>query len=142
MHYAAFAHCRTLKALRTRVEQELPEYLAERIHVLLSQTALGELTIGDHHAYALTHDPFDREAINQAILRYLQTFANAPTWEIAERWHGIYPILPGHTEVILTPEPGVTVVNGLGGAGMTLSFGLAEELIPRTLGGRQSSGQP
>ncbi len=127
LHYRAFAHCAALPALRRRIEAEMPFYVQHHIHVLLSQTALGELTIGDHHEYGHTHDPFEREDINQAILRYLTAFAQAPTFAIAERWHGIYPILPGQTDLILHPQPGVVIVNGLGGAGMTLAFGLAEE---------------
>ncbi len=131
LHYSAFAHCSSLTALRARIAHELPFYIEHHIHVLLSQTALGELTIGDSHAYGLTHDPFEHEAIDQAILRYLLSFADLPSIAIAERWHGIYPILLGRTELSLYPTPGVTIVNGLGGAGMTLSFGLAEELLAR-----------
>src|SRR5262249_17859274 len=129
LHYGAFARCASLGALRVRVAREMPLYVANHIHVLLSQTAYGELTIGDSHAYGLTHDPFESEAINQAILHYRLSFPRLPSVEIAERWHGIYPIRPGRSELILHPEPGVTIVNGLGGAGMTLSFGLAEEIL-------------
>lgn len=129
LHYRSFAQCGSLSALRKRIENEFPFYIQHKIHVLLSQTVFGELTIGDHHEYGLTLDPFDREEINRAILDYFLSFAQVPNMEIAERWHGIYPILPGHSEIILSPEPGLTIVNGLGGAGMTLSFGLAEEVL-------------
>ncbi len=127
--YDSFVDCPSLPALRQRYEAEMPFYMQQDIHVLLSQTALGELTIGDHHEYSMTFDPFDREDINAAIMDYLRTFAQVPSFEIAERWHGIYPLINGKTELILHPVPGVTIVNALSGAGMTLSFGLAEEVL-------------
>jgi FAD dependent oxidoreductase TIGR03364 len=128
-HYDSFKACKALAALEQRVIEEMPFYVEHGIHVLLSQTRLGELTIGDSHHYGLTLDPFDREDINAAINNYLRTFAVAPSFGIAERWNGVYPKLKGKTEFIAQPEKGVTVVNGLGGAGMTLSFGLAEEVL-------------
>lgn len=128
-HYASFRHCTSLAALDKRVTTESPEIDKWGIHVLLSQTGQGELTIGDSHEYGLTPDPFDKDEIDQIILKYLHTFAQFPETHIAERWHGIYPKLPGQTEFIAQPEKGVTIVNGLSGAGMTLSFGLAAEVL-------------
>ncbi len=133
LHYGAFKHCTTRAVVEERVERELPFYVEHHIHVLLSQTARGELTIGDSHAYGLTHDPFEYEAINQAILDYLLSFAAGANFTIAERWHGIYPKLEGEADFVVQPEPGVTIVNGLSGAGMTLAFGLAEEVLAQTL---------
>jgi FAD dependent oxidoreductase TIGR03364 len=131
-HYDSFKGCSGLAALKARVQAEFPFHVAHGVHVLLSETPRRELTIGDSHHYGLTPEPFDREDINAAILGYLRTFAITPTLEIAERWHGIYPKLTdGGSEFIASPEPGVTIVNGLGGAGMTMSFGLAEEIIGR-----------
>lgn len=130
LHYGSFAHCASLAPLRKRFEAELPEHLAAGVHVLVSQTADGAVTIGDSHDYCLPHDPFEHEGVNRAILDYFSTFAALPRPEIAERWHGVYPSLPGGAaDLVVDPEPGVTVVNGLGGAGMTLSFGLAEDVL-------------
>ena len=69
-----------------------------------------------------------REALDRLVLAYLDEFARIPERSIAERWTGYYPKLAGKSELVLTPMPGVTLVNALGGAGMTMSFGLAEEI--------------
>lgn len=130
LHYAAFDDCTSKEQLAARMGEQMPFHRENGIHVLLSQTADGRLTIGDSHAYAKTLDPFESEEINRAILDYLGTFAQLPNPEITERWTGYYPSLrDGRTDLIVEPEPGVTVVNGVGGAGMTLSFGLAEEVV-------------
>jgi D-hydroxyproline dehydrogenase subunit beta len=128
-HYGAFAHCSTLAAVKARIAAETPHFPQWGIHVMVSQNALGELIIGDSHEYGLNPDPFDKAEINQHILNYLKTFAQIPSLEIAETWNGVYAKVPGKTELVAQPETGVTIVNALSGAGMTLSFGLAEETI-------------
>lgn len=132
-HYGAFEECSTLAALKARVERELPEYVKWGIHVMISQNGLSEITIGDSHEYGLTHDPFDRDEINQLILFYLHRFTQIQDLEIAQTWNGVYAKLKGKTEYVATPESGVTIINGLSGAGMTLSFGLAEEVVNATV---------
>lgn len=130
LHYAAFNTCSSLPALRQRIVTTMPQYLQWGVHVLVSQNGEGELTIGDSHEYGPDFTPFDKEFINDMILQYLHTFLQAPDITIQERWHGIYPKLSnGQTNLVLQPEKDVTIINGLGGAGMTLSFGLAEEII-------------
>jgi len=128
-HYGSFSHCETLDTLKKRIELETPHFPEWGIHVMVSQNGLGELILGDSHEYGWTPDPFDRAEINNYVLEYLQTFAKFPEFKIAETWHGVYAKLAGKTEFIAEPEPNVTIVNGLSGAGMTLSFGLAEENI-------------
>lgn len=99
---------------------------------MVSQNAEGELTIGDSHEYGLVFDPFDKQFINQLILDYMKQFATFKDWQMIQSWHGIYPkITNGQTDFVYSPEQGVTIVNGLGGNGMTLSFGFAEEVITR-----------
>lgn len=126
-HYDAFKHCPSLPLVSKRYDEEHPEFKEYGVHVLLAQNGSGELVIGDSHEYGLNPKPFDREKINQIILNYLKSFVSIDNLEIAERWHGIYPKLFGKTEIVHEIEPGVMIVNALGGAGMTLSFGLAEE---------------
>jgi FAD dependent oxidoreductase TIGR03364 len=128
-HYSAFADCPSLAVLKERIATETPHFPQWGIHVMMSQNSVGELIIGDSHEYGLNPEPFDKAEINQYILNYLKTFVRVPSLEISETWHGVYAKLPGKTEFIAHPESGVTIVNALSGAGMTLSFGLAEEVI-------------
>ena len=132
LHYSSFKAASLLVKLRERLEAEYPEYIKWGIHVMVSQNQAGELSIGDSHEYGMTHDPFDKSIINDLILSYLKKFARFKNNQVIETWNGIYPKLTnGETDIIVQPEQGVTVVNGLGGAGMTFSFGLFEELISK-----------
>jgi len=103
-----------------------------RAQLLLVQRAGGELTIGDTHEYA---EPFgfdlDEEAYDHLRAR-AETLLGAPIPRVRRRWAGVYsevtPEVAGHalyhrSEV----EPGVVLVTGPGGRGMTCSPAIAEE---------------
>ena len=128
-YYPAFQICTTLTKLKQRVAAEMPEYDHFGIHLLVSQTEHGELTVGDSHEYGAVVDIFDKPEIDQLILRYAQTFLETPTLEIAQRWHGVYARHPEKPFVSLDAEPGVRIVTAVGGSGMTLSFGLGEQTV-------------
>lgn len=130
LHYKSFTASSALTKLRLKIEEEIPEYLKYGIHVMVSQNNMGELTVGDSHEYALDFEPFDKIEINNLILAYLKKFMHIDEWDMIQSWNGIYPIMTnGATDLFLNPEPGVYILNGIGGHGMTMSFGFAEEII-------------
>lgn len=136
IHYPGFKAAPTLAALKSRYDLEYPEYLKWGIHVMVSQNQVGELTIGDSHEYGLTHDPFDKAFINEMILKYLTTFARFKSNILLQTWQGIYPkMMDGSYSFTAHPEEGVTIINGMGGNGMTLSFGMCEQFIASRLDG-------
>ncbi len=103
-----------------------------RAQLLLVQRADGGLTIGDTHEYA---EPFafdlDEDAYDHLRAR-AETLLGAPIPPVRRRWAGVYsemnPAVAGHAlyhraEV----EPGVILVTGPGGRGMTCSPAIAEE---------------
>jgi FAD dependent oxidoreductase TIGR03364 len=123
--YPTFEVCSTLPALKQRIATESPEYDRWGIHGLVSQTAAGELTLGDSHEYGPCVDIFNKEEVDELILGYISGFLQAPALKIAQRWHGVYAKHPAHAYLSLDPAPGVKIVTSPGGAGMTLSFGVA-----------------
>jgi FAD dependent oxidoreductase TIGR03364 len=109
-----------------------------RAQLLLVQRADGGLTIGDTHEYA---EPFafdlDEDAYDHLRAR-AEALLGAPIPPVRRRWAGVYsevtpeiseyPAVAGHAlyhraEV----EPGVILVTGPGGRGMTFSPAIAEE---------------
>ena len=129
--YPAFEICSSLPALKQRITAETPEYDRWGIHLLVSQTEQGELTIGDSHEYGETVDIFDKAEINRLILDYSRTFLQVPCLDLAQHWHGIYAKHPTQPFVSLSPESGVCIVTATGGSGMTLSFGIAEQTVSK-----------
>jgi glycine/D-amino acid oxidase-like deaminating enzyme len=124
--YKAFRLCSTLGALKARIAATQPEYDRWAIHILVSQTADGALTLGDSHEYGDSVDIFDKAEIDRLILEEARTFLRLSSWGIAEHWHGVYALHPELPFFAASPAPGVRILNGVGGSGMTLSFGLAE----------------
>ena len=130
IHYNSFKAAPSLPKLKERYMGELKNYLDWGIHVMVSQNGRGELTIGDSHEYGLAHDPFDKSFINELILDYLKKFAQFKSWSLVESWNGLYSKqVNGEPHCFFSPDPGVYVLNALGGAGMTLSFGLADDIV-------------
>jgi FAD dependent oxidoreductase TIGR03364 len=126
-HYGAFKICTTLEALKQRIAAETPELNRWGIHILASQTSLGEITIGDSHEYGIDVDIFDKLEIDRLIQDHAERFLCIPDFSIAQRWHGVYAKHPDKPFISLSPADRVRVVTATGGAGMTLSFGLAEQ---------------
>ncbi len=134
-HYRSFEAAPSLPQLKQHYASQYPDYVRWGIHVMVSQNGDGELTVGDSHEYGHTPEPFDKAFINDLILDYLKSFARFPTEQVTETWNGVYAKMTnGATELVLRPEPGVTLINALSGAGMTLSFGLCEEVVAGKVG--------
>jgi glycine/D-amino acid oxidase-like deaminating enzyme len=85
--------------------------------------------LGDTHEYGLAPSPFNREEVDDLLLRYLRQVFTLPDFQIAARWHGIYAKHPTRSAFTASPAPNVQIVTGLGGIGMTTSFGLAQEVL-------------
>ena len=109
-----------------------------RAQLLLVQRTDGGLTIGDTHEYA---EPFgfdlDEDAYDHLRAR-AEALLGAPIPRVRRRWAGVYsevtPKIPEHPAVAghalyhrSEVEPGVVLVTGPGGRGMTCSPAIAHE---------------
>lgn len=133
-HYRSFEICPSLAGLRARIASEAPELDRLGIHVMASAFPTGEVILGDSHEYGEDISPFDRTEIDDLILRECRHVFHLSDWSIAQRWSGVYVKHPELEVIERELRPGVQLFTGLGGAGMTMSFGLAERSWNRWLG--------
>lgn len=132
IHYKGFEVAASLSKLKEVYQEQYPELMDWGIHVMVCQNGIGELTIGDSHEYGLNLSPFDQKHVKELILDFLKKFAQFKDWRIGSAWHGIYPkMTDGAIEFVKEIDEKVKIVNGVGGAGMTLSFGLGEEVVEK-----------
>ena len=102
---------------------------ASRAQLLLVQRLDGSLTIGDTHEY---DEPFgfdvDETAYDHLLAR-ASALLGAPLPRVQRRWAGVYSEVVGTAALYHRSEvaPGVVLVTGPGGRGMTCSPAIAEE---------------
>ena len=114
---------------RARLAPPHPVAERSRAQLLLVQRADGGLTIGDTHEY---DEPFafdvDEDAYQHLIAR-AQALLGMPLPPVQRRWAGVYAEVSGGGALYHRSElaPGVVLVTGPGGRGMTCSPAIAEE---------------
>jgi len=113
---------------RARLAPQTPVAAAAAAQLLLVQRLDGSLTIGDTHCY---DEPFDFD-VDELLYDHLRAkaeqFIGAPLPPTRRRWAGVFSQVTG-SELYYRSQvaPGVTLVTGPGGRGMTLSPAIAEE---------------
>lgn len=128
-HYKSFQICTdNLPALIAYSAKNFPELDEWGIHLLVTQNDEGELVIGDSHEYG-EPSPFSKEFIDDIFFKLTRQYLKVPEFKISERWAGIYLKHFEKSYFRIEPIKGVQIVNGLGGNGMTLSFGVAKETV-------------
>ena len=102
---------------------------ASRAQLLLVQRLDGSLTIGDTHEY---DEPFSFDVDETAydhLLARASALLGVPLPRAQRRWAGVYSEVVGTSALYHRSEvaPGVVLVTGPGGRGMTCSPAIAEE---------------
>jgi FAD dependent oxidoreductase TIGR03364 len=104
------------------------ETAAFGMQLLLVQRAAGGLTVGDTHVY---EEPFDFAVEEFLYDRLRQRAEDVLGWAlppVVRRWAGVYSAATDARVCVREEvEPGVVVITGLAGRGMTLSPAVAEQ---------------
>jgi FAD dependent oxidoreductase TIGR03364 len=114
---------------RSQLPPQAPVAARTRAQLLMVQRADGGLTIGDTHEY---DEPFTFDVDSDAY-DHLQDRAEAllggPIPRVQRRWAGVYSEVSTGSALYhrSEPEPGVVLVTGPGGRGMTCAPAIAEE---------------
>ena len=114
---------------RSLLPPQAPVAARTRAQLLMVQRADGGLTIGDTHEY---DEPFtfdvDSDAYDHLQAR-AEALLGAPIPPVQRRWAGVYSEVSIGTALYhrSEPEPGVVLVTGPGGRGMTCAPAIAEE---------------
>ncbi len=127
IRYPSFRHCSSLENLRVFLTKKAPLAIEHGINLLVSTYKNNKIVIGDSHHYNNVPTFTLSHVVKKEILKQLKDTYHIPDLEIEQEWLGNYLKTIGGSVYNLELEEGVKLVTGLGGNGMTLSFGLAEE---------------
>lgn len=134
IRYGGYASLPEAAALRTRLDEDSADALANGVHLIAAQSADGSLVVGDSHHYDYTPDPFASEVVDALILReFGRVFSAIP--QVAARWTGTYAWAPDRPHFREQVGDDVCLVMITGGTGASTAFAIGEETIDVLFGG-------
>lgn len=131
--YEAFSECPSYAEIKA---SEAPASLEKKwgVHILFKQAMDGSVILGDSHEYAPAGrmDELGTDLnmdIDNFILRESRKIFDLPTYEIQNRWSGMYSQRKKGDIYQHTIEDNIHIVTGIGGKGMTGAAGFAKKNI-------------
>lgn len=131
--YEAFAECPSYKKIKSN---EAADSFEKKwgVHILFKQAMDGSVILGDSHEYAdvenIDNLGFDLNMdIDNFIIEKSKEIFNLPTYEIEQRWYGMYSQSKSSDIFEAIIDRNIHIVTGIGGKGMTGSAGFAKHNI-------------
>ncbi|RXG29989.1 TIGR03364 family FAD-dependent oxidoreductase [Leeuwenhoekiella marinoflava] len=129
--YEAFYECPSFKTIKAK---ENPDSLEKKwgVHILFKQAADGSVILGDSHEYADADRIEDlgyglNMDIDNFMIAEAKKIIDLPTYEIQDRWYGIYSQCKTQDIFLETIVERIHIATGIGGKGMTGSAGFSKE---------------
>ncbi|MEG1023187.1 MAG: TIGR03364 family FAD-dependent oxidoreductase [Flavobacterium sp.] len=131
--YEAFYECPSFDGIKAKEASDSFEK-EWGVHILFKQATDGSVIIGDSHEYAdaanIDDLGFDlRMDVDEFMITEAKKIFNLPTFEIQNRWCGMYSQCKENDIFEHTIENNIHIVTGIGGKGMTGSAGFSKENI-------------
>ncbi|MFV8345627.1 TIGR03364 family FAD-dependent oxidoreductase [Flavobacterium sp. ZB4P13] len=131
--YESFEECPSYQAIKAK---ENPNSFEKEygVHILFKQAMDGSVILGDSHEYASAKEMdslgFDLNMdIDSFMINEAKKIIDLPTYEIQNRWFGMYSQCKTKDIFEHTIGDNIHIVTGIGGKGMTGSAGFAKHNI-------------
>ena len=130
--YESFRECEAWKNLDSHGLSS--EYDEKGIHILFKQRPDGSVILGDSHDYLDAEDAHNFSFLHDVhtdtlMLQEAKRISKFDRWEPEYTWSGYYSQCKNDDLFEANPEPGVSIITGIGGKGMTTTAGLTEARI-------------
>lgn len=129
--YEAFYECPSFKEIKAK---EKTDSLEKKwgVHILFKQAVDGSVILGDSHQYASAKNSDDLgfnldTDIDNFMIEEAKKIINLPTYEIQNRWFGMYSQCKTKDIFEHTIGENIHIITGIGGKGMTGSAGFSKE---------------
>ena len=129
IRYPGFAELPQAKELHEILKRKFASHLQHGIHLIIVQDRDGSLIIGDSHAYGDQAVPFQSEQVDKLLLSTFRDMLPGIDPEVCERWMGSYVRAEEGMAFCEEINEGVHAIEVTSGAGMSLAFGIAEEML-------------